>query len=290
MIRLEDWWSEGRFVPLDGHRIYTRDQGTGPTLVFLHGFPSSSHDWAPVISDLASDYRCVTFDYLGYGASDKPADADYSSIQQTTRALRVLESLGVEQARFVAHDLGGILLQQILYRAAEGTADIAIAQAVFANSSVFAELYRPTPMQLALVDPAQGKALARQISRETLLASLATLFPSHPPTAEVLEDLWTAISRGDGQHLWPEHLVYMAERAEQGGGWVDAMRSAGYPVGFIYGLADPISGEQILARAQHELPTARCVGLPGLGHYPQVEGPAAFTQALRDVLARPVRP
>lgn len=284
MIRLVDWWAEGQFVDLDGHRIFTRVIGEGRPLVFLHGFPSSSHDWAPVIADLAADNRCVTFDYLGYGASDKPPSAGYSSIVQTDRALQILARLDVTEARVVAHDLGGIILQQILHRAALGSADVAIAQAIFANSSVFAELYRPTPTQLALADPAQGKALARQISRETLQASLTTLFPSQPPRPALLEDLWSAISREDGHHLWPEQLVYMAERAESGGAWVEAMRGASCPLGFIYGLADPISGKQILAEATLRLPGAQCVGLEGLGHYPQLEDPKAFIGALRDIL------
>ena len=76
MTRLEQWWAGGSFVEIGGHRYFTRVAGEGETLVFLHGFPTSSHDWADVFLDLAHDHRCITFDYLGYGASDKPADAD----------------------------------------------------------------------------------------------------------------------------------------------------------------------------------------------------------------------
>src|SRR6185295_18337177 len=95
MSRLREWWAEGLFIEVEGHQIFTRVRGAGPTLVFLHGFPTSSHDWAEVIADFAADFRCVTFDYLGYGASDKPQNTDYSSILQTDRALMILRSLGV---------------------------------------------------------------------------------------------------------------------------------------------------------------------------------------------------
>jgi pimeloyl-ACP methyl ester carboxylesterase len=283
-MRLQDWWAAGRFIQLDSDWIFAMMRGEGPTIVFLHGFPTSSHDWADVIADLSRDFRCVAFDYLGYGASDKPQSADYSSISQTNRALKILQILDVSEATFVGHDLGGIVLQQLLHCTHQGGVDLRIEQAVFANSSVFSELYRPTPVQLALVDPAQGKTLARQVSRVAFEASIAAMFPAYPPAADLLDDMWAAISRDNGQHLWPEQLVYMAERNDHGGAWVESMKQTPAALGFVYGLADPISGAQILAHAEAELPRARCVGLPSLGHYPQVESPWAFIAALRTLL------
>lgn len=284
MSRLREWWADGHSIQIGGHEMFTRVTGTGPTLVFLHGFPTSSHDWADVIADLSGDFRCVTFDHLGYGASDKPVDADYSSILQTDRALKILRSLDVTKATVIGHDLGGILLQQILHRALNGQTSLEIEQAIFSNSSVYPRLYRPTPTQLALVDPAQGKLLARKITRDTLAASMTTIFPTHPPTSDRIDDLWAAISRNDGQHLWPDQLVYMKERADLGEGWIDAMRRTNTPLGFIYGLADPISGEPILNEVGTDLPAARRVGLAGLGHYPQIESAQEFSAALRGVL------
>jgi pimeloyl-ACP methyl ester carboxylesterase len=289
MSRLREWWAEGLFIEVEGHQIFTRVRGAGPTLVFLHGFPTSSHDWAEVIADFAADFRCVTFDYLGYGASDKPQNTDYSSILQTDRALMILRSLGVTKATVIAHDLGGILLQQLLHRAQHGEASLEIEQAIFANSSVYPKLYRPTPTQLALVDPAKGKLLARQITQASLAALLTAMFPAHPPTSDRIDDLWAAISRNDGQHLWPEQLVYMAERAALGEAWVDAMRQTKTTLGFIYGLADPISGAHIIAEAEADLPDARCIGLAGLGHYPQIESAQEFSAALRQLLGQNAR-
>jgi pimeloyl-ACP methyl ester carboxylesterase len=143
---------------------------------------------------------------------------------------------------------------------------------------------------LALVDPAQGKLLARRITRETLGASMATMFPTNPPTSDRVDDLWLAISRNDGQHLWPEQLVYMAERAKLGEGWVEAMRQTRTPLGFIYGIADPISGAHILAEVETDLPGARRIGLAGLGHYPQIESAPEFSAALRAFLHQTPRP
>tara|TARA_R110001606_G_C15391855_1_gene651680 strand:+ start:25 stop:456 length:432 start_codon:yes stop_codon:yes gene_type:complete len=136
------------------------------------------------------------------------------------------------------------------------------------------------------VDPEQGRQIAQQINQPMLEAALTAMFPTHVPAPERIGDLWKAISRNDGQLLWPDHLVYMRERAEQGRLLVEAMHSTSSGLSFIYGLSDGISGAHILARAEADLPEAECIGLAGLGHYPQVEAPTDYIRALRATLGR----
>jgi pimeloyl-ACP methyl ester carboxylesterase len=282
--RLGEWWDGGSTITIGGRRFFTRVEGNGPTVVFLHGFPTSSHDWAGVITRLRDRYRCMTFDYLGYGASEKPGDADYSALVQTDRALAVLGALGITKMDIVAHDLGGILLQEMLHRKLAGTLELSPRRAIIMNSSVYAELYRPTPMQIALVDPVQGPVLARSLSRATLEALIAPLFPSRRLIAEELDDMWSAISRDNGQLLWPQNLVYMAERSRLSQQWEAALANTSVELGFAYGVADPISGAAILERARSQLPGARIIELAGLGHFPQIERPDDVAGALINLL------
>src|SRR5271156_2378922 len=64
-------------VDVGGHRIaYTR-VGHGPAVVLIHGIPTNAYLWRNVVPLLvAAGFEAITFDLLGYGASDKPADAD----------------------------------------------------------------------------------------------------------------------------------------------------------------------------------------------------------------------
>ncbi|WP_454631049.1 alpha/beta fold hydrolase [Bradyrhizobium cenepequi] len=284
MTRLAEWWDGGSTVEVDGHAIFTRVEGSGRAVVFLHGFPTSSHDWAGVIARLRDRYRCVTFDYLGYGASEKPGNADYSALIQTDRALAILATLGVTEADIVAHDLGGILLQDMLHRQLESRQELGPRQAIFMNSSVYAELYRPSPTQLALADPVQGPIIARSLSRATFEGAMAPLFPSRRLAASELDDMWDAIRREDGQLLWPQHLVYMAERSRLSPQWEAALSQTSVKLGFVYGAADPISGSAILERASAKLPNARVTALADLGHYPQLERPDEVADALAKLL------
>ena len=64
---------------IQGHKIYYREAGltTNPTIVLLHGFPSSSHMFRDLIPQLAGHFHVVAPDYLGFGYSDAPAATDF---------------------------------------------------------------------------------------------------------------------------------------------------------------------------------------------------------------------
>ncbi|WP_299592712.1 alpha/beta hydrolase [uncultured Tateyamaria sp.] len=68
------------FEAVDGHKIFFREAGdpANPTLVLLHGFPSSSHQYRNLIADLEDSYHLIAPDYPGFGASDFPDADDYT--------------------------------------------------------------------------------------------------------------------------------------------------------------------------------------------------------------------
>src|SRR5271167_4431018 len=87
-------------------KVHARDYaGTGPAFVLLHGFPDNLHIYDGLIPHLvAAGRRVVAFDFLGYGASDKPARAHYSFEQQLGDLEAVLEDLNLEKIVPVGHD------------------------------------------------------------------------------------------------------------------------------------------------------------------------------------------
>jgi haloalkane dehalogenase len=97
-------------VPRGDGRVYARDyRGAGPAFVLMHGFPDNLHIWDDLVPYLtASGRRVVTFDFLGFGSSDKPAGAAYSFKQQLGDLEAVVEALGLGEIVPVAHDSSGI--------------------------------------------------------------------------------------------------------------------------------------------------------------------------------------
>jgi pimeloyl-ACP methyl ester carboxylesterase len=96
-------------VPRGQGRVYARDyKGAGPAFVLMHGFPDNLHIWNDLIPYLvASGRRVVAFDFLGFGASDKPSGATYSFKQQLGDLEMVVQVLGLGKIVPVAHDASG---------------------------------------------------------------------------------------------------------------------------------------------------------------------------------------
>ena len=108
-----EWVGGGTWTRRAGERIFYRVDGDGPTLLFAHGFPTSSHDYARVIGRLRARYRCVSFDFLGFGASDKPRRT-YSYALQHEVLANVVAATGTSAAFLVAHDYAVTLAQDLV--------------------------------------------------------------------------------------------------------------------------------------------------------------------------------
>ena len=96
-------------IPREQGRVYARDYGgAGPAFVLMHGFPDNLHIYDELIPYLvASGRRVVTFDFLGFGASDKPAGATFSFKKQLGDMEGVVNALGLDRIVPVVHDASG---------------------------------------------------------------------------------------------------------------------------------------------------------------------------------------
>ena len=83
-------------------------QGTGPAVLFCHGFPGLWYSWRhqlPVVAK--AGFRAIAVDMRGYGRSDRPTEAsEYGNQTIVADLTGVLDALGEEQAVFVGHDFG----------------------------------------------------------------------------------------------------------------------------------------------------------------------------------------
>jgi pimeloyl-ACP methyl ester carboxylesterase len=67
------------YATINGVEVFYREAGPvdAPTLVLLHGYPTSSHMYRNLINDLSDKYHLVAPDYPGYGRSEQPPIADF---------------------------------------------------------------------------------------------------------------------------------------------------------------------------------------------------------------------
>jgi pimeloyl-ACP methyl ester carboxylesterase len=97
-----------RVVEARHARIELVEEGEGPVVLLVHGFPESWYSWRHQIPALAAaGYRAVAIHVRGYGRSSAPIEVDaYSMLQHVSDNLGVLEALGVERCAVVGHDWG----------------------------------------------------------------------------------------------------------------------------------------------------------------------------------------
>ncbi|GEK21784.1 alpha/beta fold hydrolase [Cellulomonas xylanilytica] len=101
-----------RVPAADGVSMSVAVAGSGPAVVLLHGFPQTHLMWRHVAADLVADHTVLVPDLRGYGASDKPAEADEDTYSKRTMAADVVataHALGVESFALAGHDRGALV-------------------------------------------------------------------------------------------------------------------------------------------------------------------------------------
>ncbi|MER5515811.1 alpha/beta hydrolase [Streptomyces sp. NPDC002763] len=97
-----------RLIDVNGIRLHIAEEGSGPLVVLLHGFPESWHSWQHQFGPLAAaGFHVVAPDQRGYGSSDHPEDVDaYSIFHLVGDVVGLIRELGEEKAFVVGHDWG----------------------------------------------------------------------------------------------------------------------------------------------------------------------------------------
>jgi pimeloyl-ACP methyl ester carboxylesterase len=280
-VSLADWAASGHGVAWRGHAIFTRADGPAdaPALLLIHGFPTASWDWEALWAPLAARYRVVTLDMLGFGLSAKPPRHAYSLMEQADLCEHVLAQAGVTDYHVLAHDYGDTVAQELLARAGEPGERPRLLGVAFLNGGLFPETHRPAPIQRLLLSPL-GPLVGRLASRRSIARTMRRIFgPRTPPDDALLDTFWTLMTTHHGQAVMHRLVRYMVERRIYRARWVGALQAARVPLKLIDGAADPISGAHMAARYRELVPRADVTLLEGIGHYPQVEAPAAVLAA-----------
>ncbi len=272
---VQQWCDGGRFLDTSAGRIFVRSgAGTGPTVLLLHGFPSSSYDWRAV-APLLAGRAWVTLDFLGFGLSDKPRRPN-SLLRQADLVTEVLDRTVQGPVVMIAHDMGTSVATELLARDVEGALPFELRAAVLTNGSVILERASLRPSQKVLRGPL-GPVLSRLTGRAGFVRGFARLFSAdHPLSAQEAEAQWALLAHNDGHRMMHLLCAYLDERVRYAQRWHGAITAWDKPVSFLWGLDDPVATVNVLAGLRELRPAAQVAELPGVGHYPQVEVPEVF--------------
>lgn len=107
---------ERQFAPTAFGRIAYIDRGTGPAVLFLHGFPLNSFQWRGAIDRLSASSRCIAPDSMGLGHTEVAAGQAVTPSAQADMLAALLDKLSVDKADVIANDSGGAVAQLFVTR------------------------------------------------------------------------------------------------------------------------------------------------------------------------------
>jgi pimeloyl-ACP methyl ester carboxylesterase len=283
-LTVGDWRNGGRWLPTDAGEVFVRSgPGEPPTVLLLHGFPSSSYDFRSVISRLGH-WSWLTMDFLGFGLSEKPRPHRYSLLEQADIVQAVVAAEATGPVVLIAHNMGTSVATELLARDLDGGLPFDLQRAVLSNGSVILERASLRPIQKVLRGRL-GPIAARFANRRMFTREFARLFtPAHPLSAEEAAAQWALVTYNEGHRIAHLLSAYLDERVRYAARWHGAVRDWPKPLGFVWGLADPVATTNVLDGLRELRPGAAVVELPGVGHYPQIEDPKAFADAALSLL------
>jgi pimeloyl-ACP methyl ester carboxylesterase len=291
----QDWEALGRSRELRGERVFTVDAPPlGPErhapLLVLHGFPTSSFDFAAVLDGLRQGRRVLLLDMLGYGLSAKP-DRPYTMALQADLAAAFVAQLGLEHVDLLTHDMGDTVGGELLARRAEGSWPVGIGRRVLTNGSIYiAQAHLTDGQQLLLSLPDAILPPTIPINEDSLTRSLRDTFS---PTTPAVPDGWREdpvpaaarqIVHDDGHLVLPRLIRYIEERRANERRFTGAIEADPSPLHVVWGLDDPVAVSSMVDTLVAARPDATVIRLADVGHYPMMEAPARFLQAVLEGL------
>jgi pimeloyl-ACP methyl ester carboxylesterase len=271
----------GEFLDLGGARLYYYAAGTrgaGVPVVFLHGFPTSSHLWGSVVPLMPPGHRLVVLDLLGYGRSDRPGAHPVDIAAHADRTVALLDELRIGRACFVGHGVGGGIAQALAMHHAPRVSHICL-------------------IDCAAVDqrPIVGGRLARAMLRVARFIPLKILVAilrrdiargyGDPDHAERSIDLYL---RPFGDAAGHAAIVAHIDALARGdtGNLHDRLSTISAPTSVLWGQHDRVVPLSVGRRFQTAIPGATLDVIAGAHHFTPEESPRRIADGIAALLAR----
>lgn len=266
------------------HRIYAREHpGDDPPIVLMHGFPDNHRLYDRLVPHLSPPRRVITFDFLGWGKSDKPPEYPYTAENQTWDLDAVLEHIDAKQVVLVAHDASGPpAIDWALHNPER------VASLVLLNTYYHAMESLRRPEAIALFSTSGVRSVARWVTQRFDLFDrfyrwqVGTRFIRDPEMRDrFVPRLYeqfeaTPSTKPAFFSLNADLLPTMRSRA----GAVDRLRASERPVRIVFGEDDPYLNADVAREFDALFPDSSLTLLPTARHFPQIDEPEQVAQEI----------
>jgi len=256
---------------VEGRTLYYVSQGSGPTLVFLHGFPLDHSMWVTQIRELSPNYRVIVPDLRGFGRSRGVSDTTTME-DFADDLLGLLDHLHVSEPIVLCGlSMGGYISFAFARKAADRLAGLVLCDTKATADSEEAAANRRQLADRVLTEGAV-------IVAEAMLPKLVALETkeSRPQVVDAIRNVMLSS---------PPKAIAAAQRGMAGRPDVTAeLGGISVPTLVIVGDQDVISPAEEMSQIAKAIPGARFVTIPDAGHMTPLENPKAFQAALSTFL------
>ena len=271
----------GEFIDLEGARLYCYAAGTpggGEPVVFLHGFPTSSHLWAGVVPLLPGGRRLIVVDLLGYGRSDRPAGRDVSIPGHGTRTVALLDALGINYACLVGHDVGGGVAQWLAVHAPTRVSKLCLV------NSVGFDCWPARDVKLARATLPLTRYLPPLWMLTVLRTDLLRGYTDRARGIHSVEQYVRPFASADGRDAFVAHMEALDSRDTTA--LAARLKNVVAPTAILCGAHDPFLSSVIGQRLRAAIPGATLDVVPDARHFLPEESPERVAAAITTLLAR----
>jgi pimeloyl-ACP methyl ester carboxylesterase len=274
--------TNGRLLDLPACKVQVYEGGDplGPSVVFLHGFLTSSYTWRQVVDHMPDTHRLVAVDLPGSGLSPEASAVQWDGNAICDLLDTVCDEMEIGSATFVGTQMGGSITALFSTRYPLRIERMAIlAAGALGETSTNLTLYK------LLAHPLVGSMLSRFFPKSLFVKRWkATHGPSHPPTEDELHYFLQHLRRR-GQGMARLGLGIRLSYGDQFDKLVEPLRQVTVPTLLMFGDKDPLVPITTGHKFLEVLPNANLVTLVGCGDFPQEEMPGVVARELKSFLS-----
>jgi pimeloyl-ACP methyl ester carboxylesterase len=273
-----------RFIEVNGQQVHLRDEGPSNDpvpILLVHGTASSLHTWQGWAEGLRDQRRVIRFDLPGFGLTGPNRQDDYTIERYVLFVRAVADRLGIDRFVIAGNSLGGEIAWMTAATLPERVDRLILVDAAaYPPQSIGLKQKVPLGFRVARI-PLVRDLVRSLLPRRVVEDSLRELYGDAAKVTPDLVDQYSDMARRAGNR---EALV---RRFEEGNAGVDLglLKQVKAPTLILWGGQDRLLPPALGERIAREIPHARLVVFPGLGHLPQEEDPQQTLPVVRRFLA-----
>jgi pimeloyl-ACP methyl ester carboxylesterase/putative sterol carrier protein len=252
----------GRYVEVDGIRTYYEEAGDGPPIVCIHAACQDTLMYRRTLEGLSDEFRVISIDAPGHGKTLEPEGGPFRDIADHADFNEAfMDALGLERPVIVGCSMGGNMVLELAARRPEHYAAVVSSEGADYTPTVSRFL-----LDMLLIN-----------GQQILECWSQSLIGKRTPPDRYREVVWQ-IRRTTPEAMEGDLTGYAGFDVRDRVGGIKS------PVLLLRGDADWLVYQEQVEATRDRIPGSRLTVLEGTGHYPMIENPHEFNEAVRSFI------